>query len=268
MGESTSGLGMNWFLGVWAVAATVALIFLASYAIRQRQRMKGRPAFWEPPIPQIAIDQVDPIFTAGELGPDRRSEITFVGNVGRLSSTSDTESWILAAMAKRAKRQFELGTCTGRTTYLLAANAPDDAVIDTLTLGPDDISDYQFDTADPDAKKWRDIAVGESTHTQFYYEDTPVAHKVRQHFGDSKKFDETSFRNQMDLIFVDGSHAYSYVKADSEKALAMVAPGGFIFWHDYSPRCPGVFKGLNELAARVPLKHIKGTTLVYHRRGD
>jgi hypothetical protein len=68
---------------------------------------------------------------------------------------------------------------------------------------------------------------------------------------------------------VDGSHAYSYVRSDSRKALEMVAPGGLILWHDYrgmfKPR--GVYRALNELAKEVPLVHIKGTSLIAHRRG-
>jgi hypothetical protein len=64
------------------------------------------------------------------------------------------------------------------------------------------------------------------------------------------------------VVFVDGSHAYSYVVSDTAKALRMVRPGGLVLWHDYSPECPGVFRALNELTARLPLVHIAGTTLV------
>jgi hypothetical protein len=53
--------------------------------------------------------------------------------------------------------------------------------------------------------------------------------------------------------------------SDTSKALSMVRPGGLVLWHDYSPECPGVFRALNELARRVSLLHIRGTTLVAFR---
>ena len=173
---------------------------------------------------------------------------------------------MLGALAKKAGRIFEFGTATGRTTYVLARNAPDDAKIDTLTYFDDGTGDAEFNADDPDAEKWKKIALGESRYDKFYYEDTPVAHKVAQHFGDSAKFDEAPYEGKVDLIFVDGAHSYSYVKSDSAKALRMVAPGGFVLWHDYSPRCPGVYKALNELGRELPLAHLKGTTLVAYRK--
>ena len=237
-----------------------------SYALRQRMRMKLRPNFGKPPVPHVAIDRWNGIFQSTGLGPNRDSEIFFIGQAGALASINDTETWVLGALAKKAKRIFEFGTATGRTTYVLARNAPDDAKIDTLTYFDDGSDDTEFNANDPDAAKWKKIALGESHYDKFYYEDTPVAYKVSQHFGDSAKFDEAPFENGIDLIFVDGAHSYSYVKNDSAKALRMVAPGGFVLWHDYSPRCPGVFKALNELGRELPLAHLKGTTLVAYRK--
>jgi hypothetical protein len=72
----------------------------------------------------------------------------------------------------------------------------------------------------------------------------------------------------MDLIFVDGSHAYSYVLSDSDKAFKMLAPNGLILWHDY--RGPqdtvDVYKALNRIAQDKKLTHIEGTSLVSYRK--
>ena len=46
-----------------------------------------------------------------------------------------------------------------------------------------------------------------------------VAGKVEQLFADSKTLDVSPWAGQCDLVFVDGSHAYSYVVSDSEKVL-------------------------------------------------
>jgi predicted O-methyltransferase YrrM len=169
-------------------------------------------------------------------------------------------------LAKKARTIFEFGTCTGKTTYLLATNAPTDAIVHTITLSPDDINQYRRDGAD-DAHATR-TAIAASRFSSYYYENTPVAGKVRQHFGDSKAFDHSSLRGKCDLIFVDGSHAYSYVVADSQKSLDMLAPGGVCVWHDYrGPHRPkGVYKALNELSKKIELRHVAGTSLVVYRK--
>jgi len=80
------------------------------------------------------------------------------------------------------------------------------------------------------------------------------------------EFNAEPYKHHFDLIFVDGSHAASYVRSDSEKALAMLAPGGLLLWHDYSPLMPGVWNTLNALhQSGTKLHHIRGTTLVAHR---
>jgi hypothetical protein len=69
-------------------------------------------------------------------------------------------------------------------------------------------------------------------------------------------------------VFVDGSHAYSYVVNDSAKALALIKPAGIVLWHDYQgpQHSPGVYQALNELSRRLPLVHIARTSLVAYRK--
>jgi hypothetical protein len=90
-------------------------------------------------------------------------------------------------------------------------------------------------------------------------------------FGDSKAFDESRYQGECDLVFVDGSHAFSYVMNDSRKALRMVRSGGLVLWHDYrdvrAGETRGVFEALNELSRELPLVRIRGTSLVAYRRG-
>ena len=67
-------------------------------------------------------------------------------------------------------------------------------------------------------------------------------------------------------MFVDGSHAYDYVRKDSETAVRLVAKGGTVLWHDYG-RWEGVSRALDELEAqrRLGLRQIAGTSLVVWR---
>ncbi len=248
-------------LAVLAVASTWGWLF-------ERAKRKQRGMFSRWPIPSVPLRDVDPAFKQDALGPSLDTEVGFIGGAQVMQiagSTSDTEAWILAVLSKRARLMFEFGTCTGRTAYLWARNSPADARIVTLTLSPAEIASYHPEAGDSASST--QIALAESAFDRFYYTGTPYEGKVTQLFGDSKAFDETPWAGQCDIVFVDGSHAKSYVVSDSRKALRMVKPGGLVLWHDYRGHyLKGVFDTLNELALELPLVHIQTTSLVAYRR--
>ena len=249
-----------------AVLAVLALV-AGFYALNYRARLKHRALFGSWPIRTIPVRELDPAFAHGPFGPSHETEVRFIGRGDGLSGgTSDAEAWILAVLAKNARAMFEFGTFAGKTTYLWARNAPEGARIVTLTLAPHQVEAYTSGPGD----SARDVrhALKESTFERFFYTDTDVESRITQLYGDSKAFDESPYLEQFDLIFVDGSHAYTYVLSDSEKALRMCRPGGLILWHDYAgPRhSRGVYRALNELSRRIPLVHVRGTMFVAHRK--
>jgi len=252
------------FLVFLVIVLLITNIWVGSRYLDYRSKLKQRGFVKNWPIPLVLLDQLHPSFVTNDLGPTLLSQVKFVGkgNLNVLGGTSDSEAWILAVLSKTSRNIFEFGTCTGKTTYLLAANSPEDAKITTLTLRPDQLNSYE--KKGTDGKDAIHDALQESVFTKFLYSNTPEEKKIRQLFGDSKHFDETPYEKLMDLIFIDGSHAYSYVMSDTEKALKMIAPGGIILWHDYrGPRqTQDVFKALNQLSKKMKLFHIKETSLV------
>lgn len=252
---------------VAAICAAVAAHFARQWH-RERIQRKERAGTMKWPIPSVSLEQLDPVFAPGPFGPTLETEVSFVGRgpIGVPGGTSDAEAWILSVLAKRAHRLFEFGTCTGKTAYLWARNAPEAARVVTLTLAPNQQAAYQAASGDSDEDV--QFALEESAFVEFIYTDTPYQRKVEQHYGDSKVFDEAPWVEWADLVFVDGSHARSYVDSDSRKAMRIVRPGGTVLWHDYAgPRhAPGVFESLNELSRTVPLVHVRGTTFVAWRR--
>lgn len=256
---------------VWGVLVALLLAATVTFGVlfqRERARRKERDGRGAWPVRDLPLHELDPVFATGPFGPTRDTEVAFIGR-GPLvvpGGTSDAEAWILAVLAKRAQRCFEFGTCTGKTAYLWARNAPQAQIV-TLTLAPDQAALYA--RSDGDGEEDTQFALRESAFTTFLYSDTPEAARITQLYGDSKTFDDTPYHDWADLVFVDGSHAESYVASDSQKAMRMVRPGGLVLWHDYAgPRhAIGVFRALNAMAASgIALRRVQGTTLVAWRR--
>lgn len=253
----------------FAVTLILALALLWTGVRLLRYRRFVRAAFprVEFPIRTIRLEEFDPTFTSDELGPTLQTEVNFIGTGdGVPFGTSDLEAWILAVLARRATRMFEFGTATGRTAYLWARNGAATAKVTTLTLAPEQLPSYSAGATDTEEST--QTALRESAFTRFLYTGTPEAERIEQLFADSKQFDERRYSGQFDLIFIDGSHAYSYVKNDTEKALRMLSTGGVLLWHDYrGPAAPtgDVFKFLNELSESFPLVHLQGTAIVAYR---
>jgi hypothetical protein len=64
---------------------------------------------------------------------------------------------------------------------------------------------------------------------------TNVAPKITRLLGDSAAYDFRPFHETVDLVFIDGSHAYGYVLRDSATAMSLLRESGIILWHDYVP---------------------------------
>jgi hypothetical protein len=92
------------------------------------------------------------------------------------------------------------------------------------------------------------------------FRNHPVAFKIKLMLSDLTKFDWTTYERLVDFVFIDGAHDYESVSKDTENALRVIRPGGFIVWHDY-----GVWEGvtlcLDELTRKLPVVLIKNTTL-------
>lgn len=249
-----------------ALALVAALFTLKVYRNRY-YFLIGKDLKW--PVRTVKFEDFDPAFGRDQFGPQpERCEVAFLGQGdGVHLGTSDVEAWVLAVMSRRAKDMFEFGTCTGHTTYLWARNSAEDAKVTTLTLAPEQMATYQ--AGHGDAPQSYAHAKEASVYTRFRYSGTDVEGKVTQLYGDSKAFDETAYLGRFDLIFIDGSHALSYVISDTTKALRMLKPGGLVLWHDYTPLkgrgTIGVYQYLNELSKSLPLVHLAKTTLVAYR---
>lgn len=147
----------------------------------------------------------------------------------------------LAAICRHIKprRIFEIGTYTGSSTLEMAINTADETDIVTLDLAPGELIGSAF-------------------------RDSTYNSKIRQLYGNSLTFDYTPYEKSVDLVLVDANHSYECVSSDTEKAFALLRPGGVIVWDDYRwldihSECAGVTRFLNEYQSKRPLFSIAGT---------
>lgn len=176
-------------------------------------------------------------------------------------AVAQPERLVVCALAKllECERLFEFGTFRGETTWLLAHNLSGARVF-TLDLASADLaSRAQLELTDPE------YFVDWERGTRF--RGTPEAARITQLVGDSAALDVRPYRGNIDLVYVDASHSYSYVRADTETALAMLTRFGTIVWDDYT-FYSGIYAYLNELAPKLdaPIYHILGTRLAVYSR--
>ena len=240
---------------------------LSKNDLRYESRLREIEGTFDSPIPSVKLDEFHELFAQKGPGLTLKNEVSFIGGNG-LGGTNHVERWVLSVLAKQATYMFEFGTGSGSITYLWAKNSAPDARVVTLTLGKNQRADYQ--AARGDSFWAARAALIESIFDSFLYSGTPVEDKISQLCGDSKRFDEAPYLKQCDLIFIDGSHAYSYVKNDTEKALRMLKEGGLVLWHDYrycNLETSGVRRYLDELSETLPLVRLHETTFVAYRSG-
>ncbi len=207
-------------------------------------------------LPTIPLAKVLP----HQLGMTLLEPLAEGGNVSML------EVMVIAATARSSEppSAFEIGTFDGRTALNMAANLKGGGRVWTLDLPKTGLGKTEFE-----------LALGESAFVDkkesgAKFKGTAFSNQITQLYGDSASFDFSPYEGQMGLVFVDGSHAYEYVRQDTQTALRLAAPGGIILWHDYQQDWPGVIRALNEFQQNDPagagMVRIEGTSLVMLKR--
>ena len=259
---------INLILHILTILILAAIISaLTVSVIKYRKRLyQATYKIKKSSIPVINLEELNPRFRQNEFGFTTDAEIHYIsaGQKGIPGGVSDLETWVLSVLAKDADKMFEFGTCTGKTSYLWAKNSGTDAKVYTLTLPPEEITDYI--SANNDASDATQSAKEESLFSRFIYSGTNTESKISQIFCNSKKFDTSGLLKFFDFIFVDGSHAFSFVENDTQKSLEMIKDSGIVVWHDYRPigHTMDVFNYLNGLNNVLNLKRIEGTSLVVY----
>ncbi|MDZ4287684.1 MAG: class I SAM-dependent methyltransferase, partial [Prosthecobacter sp.] len=227
---------------------------ISSHARRWKRALRGTTSRHEQPMTL-------PASTWRDWTPARR--VAVVAREKRNGNVHKGELAVLSAFAAAVPmggRIFEIGTFDGRTTANLALAAPVSAIVHTLDL-PDTDADF-LGVARGEAHRVRKRTSGVRYRTIQQQHGSNMA-AITQHLGDSATFPWEEYRDAVDLLVVDGSHALEYALLGSADALIAARIGGVIVWHDYGIR-PGVTEALDRLRRDLdmPLRRIRGTSLV------
>lgn len=192
------------------------------------------------------------------LGLDQVNIQATLVDVGGYRGRPDWERLFLASAARACGQRpcFEIGTASGNTTVLLAANM--EGPVYTLDL--------------PDSDEW------EPALTRLGSDDVVRASRKRAEFikrhpraniielvGDSARFDYTEYHGRIGLFFVDGAHSFEYVKSDTMNAARCCQDDGVIIWDDFTTTREVTNYVRSLKAAGVALFGIRGTRLAFTR---
>ncbi len=168
---------------------------------------------------------------------------------------------IVAALCRLAgcRTVFEFGTYLGETAWLIAHNNPRVHVYTLDLPGPEAVGQLAYELTDPEYfERWE---------RGRRFAGTPEAVRITQLLGDSATFDFSPYRGRIDLVYVDASHNYPWVRSDTEAAFQLLSERGTVVWDDYT-HYPGVFRFLNQLSPRLdhPIVHVSATRLAVYTR--
>jgi predicted O-methyltransferase YrrM len=212
-------------------------------------------AAYEPPLRRLRERFLDEIFP----GIDGRD--VCLNHRVTAKSLPYGEALVLGAVTAflRPKATFEIGTFTGGATLIMARHADAEAAIYTLDMPPDQhalqLAGLESDPPESDFRR-----IGER------FRGTEYEAKITQLYGDSATFDFSRYAGKIDLVLIDGSHSYEYVKHDTDAALQMLSSTGSIIWDDCSAASPGVVKALDEYAMSMPIFTVRSTRFALFTR--
>lgn len=131
----------------------------------------------------------------------------------------------------------EIGTAHGKTTALMARNAPL-GTVHTVNIPPEEI-----------AEGGRNVTFAPSRdEIGRYYREKGVTN-IRQILANTATW-EPDF-GPVDVAFIDGSHDSGFVHDDTKKILARCRPGSIILWHDFAPELAPVYPWIGEVLQGV-----------------
>lgn len=177
-------------------------------------------------------------------------------------SLLDTAILLSLARLIQPRNFFEFGTFLGVQTLNMAANIESAARIYTL-----DLDERSSGTVQQQAEDAVLTVKHLANENRLAFLGTPYEAKIERLFGNSNRFDFTSYHRQMDLIYIDGGHDAETLENDTNNSFAMLSADrpACVAWHDYGNRAyPQVQTYLDELSKSRAIFHVQESWLCFH----
>lgn len=157
---------------------------------------------------------------------------------------------------------LEIGTGSGKTTALMARNAPG-ATVYTVNIPPEEIAEGGTNVT----------FAPEHDEIGRYYRERDIPN-VRQILANTLRW-EPDF-GPIDVAFIDGCHDAEFVYGDTRKILGKCAAGSLVLWHDFAPDlvhayhwilevCRGVERLYEDRLLRGPILHLQDSWVGLYR---
>ena len=139
---------------------------------------------------------------------------------------------------------LEIGTSDGKSTALMAQNAPR-GIVYTVNIPPEEIAEGGKHITGAPSKN----EIGQ------YYRNKGLTN-VRQIISNTKTW-EPDF-GPIDIAFIDGCHDADFVYNDTRRILEKCRPGSIILWHDFNPGLIKVYDWIAEVCRGVERLYEEG----------
>ncbi len=142
------------------------------------------------------------------------------------------------------KTLLEIGTSHGKTTALMAQNAPN-GTVHTVNIPPEEINEggknVTFAPSRGDIGK--------------YYRELGLTN-IHQIFANTANWEPEI--NSIDVAFIDGCHDATFIYSDTLKVLKHCQPGTIIMWHDFNPALGSVYRWIEDVCVGVERLYSEG----------
>ena len=139
---------------------------------------------------------------------------------------------------------LEIGTSHGKTTALMALNAPNGTVY-TVNIPPEEI-----------AEGGKNVTFAPSREDIGRYHRFRRCDNVRQILANTARW-EPDF-GPIDVVFIDGCHDAEFVYNDTRKVLKQCRPGSIVMWHDFNPNLSTVYHWIRNVCDGVERLYADG----------
>ena len=157
------------------------------------------------------------------------------------------EGWALHAYAE-GKVVLEIGSYCGRSTICLAQSAQEVHCVDPFLK-------VEATAPETDGQNVFDEFLNNMRRYGVYI-------RVYPHIGYSQDVLPKMIGREFGFAFIDGAHDEASVQRDLELTLALMKPGSWIAFHDYSQSWPDVIKVVDRWRGNRTMKRVGDLALV------